>query len=715
MSLAQALALVSTRKTTQGQTKRKFDHSKQDELLGEAMAQIDEVAVVEYPNITIYGGDYSGNILGCRICPPLTTKSSNNDDNDLSDDDFDASVTAKQNKSRVSVLARALAREKGIDPALLEQKHTLKNSINLRPVVSGELHAGSVGSISSYNRFVITAGLQDENIKLSKRDADQTINKLKEFGSLHRHDSTITTTVFTPSNHGQLCLSGAENGIIYVWSPLNQWDCIGVLRAHKARILAIAPHPTANMALSLSSDSRLVMWDLRPGSFKDVFNTQLRHVKPSWGNQPLPPMAMLFSPDGAYYSILYNRCVYNYHTMGEHAGKIVSIVNKPDDVTTLWSSMQFLDQNHIILGNEKGDLYVYNFISTKLLTVLTGSHNYRVKAVLPIPTTHSDWIHQFTNPLIKIEKPKPAVVKTVKTATPTKKHKSTPVAPVEEVDNDPVETRFVVSGDSDGKIVLWQIEIQTSGAETIMIEPKGKKSDNKNENDDEFADLFDEKNNLDEIDTATTTPTEENSKPKFSYPVMTSVATAVGKCITQLNINTRITCLCLALPFDNQNLNPLGNQYRSMGHVMETINESTTQYEDATDAIWDKQRADYARSYRKQKDDDFKLKVRDYHRMKAGKIKDLAEGDAVKKGSNPDGEKIKGFGKEKYRKMDEEFQREHQKKQAEKNKGGDKPKRMTRLEAKVAKRANPSLAGTLRARKRNGGKKGPTTRGKRRF
>eukprot|EP00461_Guttulinopsis_vulgaris_P002645 UN02646 len=179
---------------------------------------------------------------------------------------------------------------------------------------------------------------------------------------------------FTPSNDGQLFLSGSENGIIYVWSVLNKWDCIGVLKAHKTRIVAIAPHPTINMCLTLSTDGKLVMWDLRSENFNNIYQTELRKVKPLYGTMPLAPINMLFSKDGTYYSVLYARCVYTYHTMGEHAGKIMSVIEVPATtvdpksniaahIANQFSCFGYLDNDHIMLGTERGEIFVYNVVS----------------------------------------------------------------------------------------------------------------------------------------------------------------------------------------------------------------------------------------------------------------------------------------------------------------------------------------------------------------
>jgi hypothetical protein len=484
---------------------------------------------------------------------------------------------------------------------------------------------------------------------------------------------------------------------------MNKWDCIGVFRTHTARIVSIAVHPIVPMALSLSNDSKVVMWDLRPENFQSLFITQLRAVKPQWGTQPLVPMSLMFSSSGKYYSVMYNRCVYNYHTAGEHAGKIMSVIELPQNVTSLWSTMDYLDDDHILLGNEKGDFYIFNTISVAQLAHMTGVHKYRLKSLLPIPLQHTKWLEQYTQPLIQLPQQK-SLPQKPSAAKTTKKSKTQPDQDASGGGNANIRRHFVSTTDSDGKMVLWQIEVHIIGSETVTIQPKSKQSDSTD-------------NNLDDIDGEEKQEVNTTSKPKFSYQMISALSEVKGKSICTLNTNTRITCSCLGLPFD-ANASPLGNQYKSMGHVLDTTGESRTQYEDDTDRIYGKQQRDFAHNAKAQKDKDFKLKVRDYHRMKAGKIKDLSEGDAVKHGSNPSGSVIKGFGKEKYRKMDEDFQKEYEKKKADKEKGKTKVVgtakngRMGRLD----KKANPSLAGTLRARRRNGGKGGKApARGKKRF
>eukprot|EP00461_Guttulinopsis_vulgaris_P008294 UN08345 len=115
MSLAQALALVSANAKKSRKRSASNDDS-DDELQDKVQQQIKEE--MSYPNLTIYGGDYHGNILGVRVVPPNKIRKQSVLGGDDSDSDLEE-VEQKQGSSRLSAIALALAREKGIDPQLL--------------------------------------------------------------------------------------------------------------------------------------------------------------------------------------------------------------------------------------------------------------------------------------------------------------------------------------------------------------------------------------------------------------------------------------------------------------------------------------------------------------------------------------------------------------------------------------------------------------------
>src|SRR4051812_15028162 len=61
--------------------------------------------------------------------------------------------------------------------------------------------------------------------------------------------------------NSKLMLSGASDGTISIWNT-NDWACETTLKAHKNRITGLSMHPSGKVALSVSSDRSMCVWNL---------------------------------------------------------------------------------------------------------------------------------------------------------------------------------------------------------------------------------------------------------------------------------------------------------------------------------------------------------------------------------------------------------------------------------------------------------------------
>lgn len=696
MSLADAIALISSQ--AKSGSKRKFGDYTADTESDEDDVTKKLKEEISYPNLTIFGGDYYGNLLGLRLIPPNKQRSDDNENNSDGDDADAGSARAAHGTSRLTSngklnpIAAMLAKKRGIDPDIILQQRPSRDAVVLRPVASGQLHAGSVGCVTSFGHNVVTGGFQDEAIKLSRRDG-QT-NKLTEFGTLHRHDSSISCATLTPSNNGQLLITGGDDGVIYIWSVTNNWDCIGIFNTGSKRIIAIAAHPHVHMALSLSADNKLMMWNLHPNAFANVFTTKLHPVKETWSQQAQIPITLLFSPSGDRYSILYPRCVHHYRTTGPHAGKIFSVLRAPNSTPNgntgtaasgrpvAWGCMSYVTDDIIILGDDQGLLSVYHVVNGELLATLPKHHKTRVKSVVSLDNTMTSWLSssQSIEQQQSEEKEENGTVKKSKKQRLNNNKNSTSQTTIDDqqgglLSRDPnslPQTIFIVSGDADGMIILHSIAVQrgdsfpydvslaaqrerdgsaTTAAATSSNDAATGLDEIDNDDDNDNQQDADE-DDADE-DNEGETENEPDNVDCYDYLITSTFCSL-------FNTKTRLTSLCVAYPPEMQLLqHPMAmNLYHKMGNVASW--GSRTQYENETDYIYGKQRREFAQKRRDEKLSDYKLKVRDYHRAVAGKISSMAEGDAAKAASANSGGVIKGYGKEKYRAMDEQFQKDHE-------------------------------------------------------
>jgi protein MAK11 len=92
------------------------------------------------------------------------------------------------------------------------------------------------------------------------------LRKRKELGSLLQHEGSITTIQFFSKTY---MFSGSEDGTICIWRT-KDWECLKILKGHKGRVNSLAIHPSGKIALSVSIDKTVRLWNLLTGQKADV-------------------------------------------------------------------------------------------------------------------------------------------------------------------------------------------------------------------------------------------------------------------------------------------------------------------------------------------------------------------------------------------------------------------------------------------------------------
>lgn len=136
------------------------------------------------------------------------------------------------------------------------------------PIFHFQAHALSIKSIDIAKRYLVT-GSNDEHIRI------YDLQKRKELGTLLSHQGTVTTLRFskegdkkptdTPEvltdKSGKWLLSGSEDGKIIIWRT-KDWEMFGTLKGHLGRINDLDIHPSGKVAISVSTDNTIRLWNL---------------------------------------------------------------------------------------------------------------------------------------------------------------------------------------------------------------------------------------------------------------------------------------------------------------------------------------------------------------------------------------------------------------------------------------------------------------------
>lgn len=137
-----------------------------------------------------------------------------------------------------------------------------KKDAVFQPIFHFEAHSLSIKSIDLAKRYLVT-GSNDEHIRI------YDLQKRKELGNLLGHQGTITTLRFSletkdgqdPEKSGKWLLSGSEDGKIIIWRT-KDWEMFGTLKGHTGKINDVAIHPSGRVAISVSSDQTIRLWNL---------------------------------------------------------------------------------------------------------------------------------------------------------------------------------------------------------------------------------------------------------------------------------------------------------------------------------------------------------------------------------------------------------------------------------------------------------------------
>lgn len=140
------------------------------------------------------------------------------------------------------------------------------------PIFHFQAHTLSVKCLDVNSRYLIS-GSNDEHIRI------YDLQKRKELGTLLAHQGSITSLKFSKKtfnekedssltqsklpndNKSKWLLSSSEDNKILIWR-VKDWENFGTLRGHTARINDIDVHPSNRIAVSVSDDHTVRLWNL---------------------------------------------------------------------------------------------------------------------------------------------------------------------------------------------------------------------------------------------------------------------------------------------------------------------------------------------------------------------------------------------------------------------------------------------------------------------
>ena len=200
-------------------------------------------------------------------------------------------------------------------------------------------------AISKCGKYLAIGGM-DERIRLF--DAIEN----KSLGELSIHTGAITCLKFFEDT---FLISGSEDHTICIWRT-SDWTCIHSMKGHTNSINDISIHPSGKVAISISNDKSLRMWNLMLGNCSYTISLKRCCNNVSW-NLTGTHYFLTEGNDLNLYSAEDNSVIFTIHC--------VSRINK---ATFTNVSITAELENRIVVICENKSLLIYNLEGKQVIS-----------------------------------------------------------------------------------------------------------------------------------------------------------------------------------------------------------------------------------------------------------------------------------------------------------------------------------------------------------
>ncbi|KAJ2451950.1 60s ribosome biogenesis protein mak11 [Coemansia sp. RSA 2336] len=233
----------------------------------------------------------------------------------------------------------------------LEATHN-EEQVELKPQFIFPAHIGCIKAVATGGRY-LASGSTDEIIRL------YDLKKRVELGSLHEHKGSITALQFHGRSH---LLSASEDGAICIFRT-KDWEPLKVLKGHKGAVSSIAIHPSGKLALSVSQDRTLIIWNLLTGQ------------RASRTKMPQVGEIVAWNPSGTLYIVAYATEVQVY-AVGQ-AESLATVFLRQRILSVLVVS--YNDKDYILCGCQDKRIHIYTADGLECGSMLC--HENRIKGL----------------------------------------------------------------------------------------------------------------------------------------------------------------------------------------------------------------------------------------------------------------------------------------------------------------------------------------------
>lgn len=201
-------------------------------------------------------------------------------------------------------------------------------------------HKGAIRSIAAAGPFLACGGSED-TIHIYNLRTNKDLGFLMAPG-----EGAVTAAVFhTPTGRSTPThlLTGSADGSLSIWGVGGEWTCLKTFKAHTKEVTGVAVHPSGRVALSISRDGTLRIWDLVKG--RSTFTTKL----------PQAAEAITFSPSGDVYALLAG-AVLSMHSVAAESSTALATLSHERRVLC----HAFHGEDVLLTGCDDGSLHAWS-------------------------------------------------------------------------------------------------------------------------------------------------------------------------------------------------------------------------------------------------------------------------------------------------------------------------------------------------------------------
>ncbi|RUP51371.1 WD40-repeat-containing domain protein [Jimgerdemannia flammicorona] len=227
--------------------------------------------------------------------------------------------------------------------------------LRLEPIFIFPAHSGCIKTVAIGGPF-LASGSTDEIIKL------YDVKRRKELGFLlGQHQGSITCLRFYGKSH---MLSASDDGALCIWRS-KDWECLKTMKGHTARVNSVAVHPTGKIALSVSADKTVRLWNLMTGRKASVNKLTKEGELVVWNTA------------GDQYAIMFDRDVSIYNVEDAKIRKTIQLKSR-------FLSMQYYRRDadgreFLVTGSEDRVVRIWDTEKGECIASLKG-HKNRIKS-----------------------------------------------------------------------------------------------------------------------------------------------------------------------------------------------------------------------------------------------------------------------------------------------------------------------------------------------